>query len=88
LSQTGGGNTSEPLDSLAQRQLGGTRWVPVPEPFFPYEGPGQAAARQLSNENFEPAWAEGQAMTLAEALAYSRGRLTDWLTLRLGASGK
>jgi tetratricopeptide (TPR) repeat protein len=44
----------------------------VPEAFFPYEDPSQAAARQLSDEAFQRAWAEGQAMSLAEALAYAR----------------
>lgn len=44
----------------------------VPEAFFPYEDPGQAAGRQISDEAFQRAWAEGQAMSLAEALAYAR----------------
>jgi predicted ATPase/class 3 adenylate cyclase len=44
----------------------------VPDAFFPYEDPGQAAARQLSDEAFKRAWAEGQAMSLVEALAYAR----------------
>jgi hypothetical protein len=30
------------------------------------------AARQLSNATFERAWAEGQAMSLDEAVDYSR----------------
>jgi len=44
----------------------------VPEAFFPYDDPGKVAARQLSNATFERAWAEGQAMSLDEALDYSR----------------
>jgi hypothetical protein len=44
----------------------------APDAFFPYEDPGQAAARQLSDEAFQRAWAEGQAMSLEEALAYAR----------------
>jgi hypothetical protein len=44
----------------------------VPDAFFPYEDPGQAAARQLNDEAFQRAWAEGQAMSLEEALAYAR----------------
>jgi tetratricopeptide (TPR) repeat protein len=43
----------------------------VPNAFFPYEDPGQAAARQLSDEVFKRAWAEGQAMSLEEALAHA-----------------
>jgi hypothetical protein len=44
----------------------------VPDAFFPYEDPGQAAARQLNDEAFQRAWAEGQGMSLVEALAYAR----------------
>jgi predicted ATPase/class 3 adenylate cyclase len=44
----------------------------VPDAFFPYEDPVQTAARQLSDEAFQRAWAEGQAMSLEEALAYAR----------------
>jgi len=40
--------------------------------FFPDEAPGQAAARKLDDEVFERAWAEGEAMSLEEALAYSK----------------
>jgi predicted ATPase/class 3 adenylate cyclase len=44
----------------------------VPDAFFPYEDPARAAARKLDDEAFQRAWSEGQAMTLEEALAYSR----------------
>jgi hypothetical protein len=44
----------------------------IPDAFDPYEDPGQAAARQLTDEAFQRAWAEGQAMSLVEALAYAR----------------
>jgi len=43
----------------------------VPSAFEPFEDPGQAAAGQLSDEAFQRAWAEGQAMSLEEALAYA-----------------
>lgn len=44
----------------------------IPDAFEPYEDPGQAAARQLSGDAFQRAWAEGQAMSLEEALSYAR----------------
>jgi predicted ATPase/class 3 adenylate cyclase len=44
----------------------------VPDAFDPYEDPGEVAARQLSDDAFQRAWAEGQAMSLEEALAYAR----------------
>jgi hypothetical protein len=60
----------------------------VPDAFFPYEDPGQGAARHLSDETFQRAWAEGQAMSLVEALAYARedASAASGLTLLRGAS--
>lgn len=43
----------------------------APDAFEPFEDPGRAAARQLSDEAFQRAWAEGQKMSLEEALAYA-----------------
>jgi predicted ATPase/class 3 adenylate cyclase len=43
----------------------------IPGAFEPYEDPGQSAARHLSDDAFQRAWAEGQAMSLEEALAYA-----------------
>ncbi|MGH9169021.1 MAG: tetratricopeptide repeat protein, partial [Acidimicrobiia bacterium] len=43
----------------------------VPDAFDPFEDPGQAAARRLSDEVFQRAWTEGQALSLEEALAYA-----------------
>jgi hypothetical protein len=40
--------------------------------FIPYEDPGMAAARRLSDEAFQRAWTRGPAMSLEEALAYAR----------------
>jgi predicted ATPase len=42
-----------------------------PDAFETYEDPGQAAARQLSDDAFQRAWAEGKAMSLEEAQAYA-----------------
>jgi predicted ATPase/class 3 adenylate cyclase len=43
----------------------------VPDAFDPFEDPAQVAAEQLSHAAFQRAWAEGQAMSLEEALAYA-----------------
>jgi len=43
----------------------------IPDAFDPFEDPGQAAARQLSDDAFQRAWTEGQDMSLEEALAYA-----------------
>jgi tetratricopeptide (TPR) repeat protein len=43
----------------------------IPDAFDPFEDPGQAAARQLNDDAFQRAWAEGKAMSLEEALAYA-----------------
>jgi tetratricopeptide (TPR) repeat protein len=44
----------------------------IPDAFEPFEDPGRAAARELSDEPFQRAWAEGQTMSLEEALAYAK----------------
>jgi len=44
----------------------------IPQAFMPYEDPAEVAARELGDEAFQRAWAEGQAMSLEEALAYAR----------------
>jgi hypothetical protein len=44
----------------------------IPEAFIPYEDPGMAAVRRLSDEAFQRAWTRGPAMSLEEALAYAR----------------
>jgi tetratricopeptide (TPR) repeat protein len=44
----------------------------IPGAFDVFEDPGKAAARHLSEDAFQRAWAEGQSMSLEEALAYAR----------------
>jgi predicted ATPase/class 3 adenylate cyclase len=44
----------------------------VPDAFFPFADPREAAAKVLDEATVERAWAEGAAMTLEEALAYAR----------------
>lgn len=43
----------------------------IPDAFFPYEDPAVAAARELPDDAFQQAWADGQAMSLEHALAYA-----------------
>jgi hypothetical protein len=44
----------------------------TPDAFFPFPEPRETAAEALDEETLERAWAEGQAMSLEEALAYAR----------------
>jgi predicted ATPase len=44
----------------------------LPEAFFPFRDPGEAAAEVLDPETFDRLWAEGSALSLEEAVAYAR----------------
>jgi hypothetical protein len=44
----------------------------LPDAFFPFRDPGEAAAELLDPETFDRLWAEGWAMSLEEAVAYAR----------------
>ena len=44
----------------------------VPDAFFPFEDPKDSAAEVLDEETIERLWAEGQSMSVDEALAYAR----------------
>jgi predicted ATPase/class 3 adenylate cyclase len=44
----------------------------LPDAFFPFRDPGEAAAELLNPETFDRLWAEGWAMSLEEAVAYAR----------------
>jgi predicted ATPase/class 3 adenylate cyclase len=44
----------------------------VPDAFFPFTDPREAAAKVLDEASVERAWADGSAMSLEDALAYAR----------------
>jgi tetratricopeptide (TPR) repeat protein len=44
----------------------------IPQAFEPFEDPAETAAQRLGDDDFRRSWAEGQAMSLEEALAYAR----------------
>jgi predicted ATPase len=44
----------------------------VPDAFFPFDDPGDVAAKALDEETMHRAWEEGRAMTLETAIAYAR----------------
>jgi hypothetical protein len=44
----------------------------VPDAFFPFTDPREAAAKVLNEASVERAWADGSAMSLEDALAYAR----------------
>lgn len=73
--QTAGRAWLRDLEASADARCGGglarQGRQPSPTRSCPTKTPGQAAARQLSDEAFQRAWAEGQAMSLEEALAYA-----------------
>jgi hypothetical protein len=44
----------------------------VPDAFYPFREPHEAAAEMLDPETFDRLWAEGRAMSIEEAVAYAR----------------